>query len=55
MPKTQSTRRNRALLLLALTGSLLLAAGCTTTKTNPDGVTIEKKRSMNPLNYIPYL
>ena len=54
MPKTKSTRRNRAL-LLALIGTLLLAAGCTTTKTNPAGVTIEKQRSMNPLNYIPYL
>ncbi len=55
MPKTQSTRRNRALLLLALIGSLLITAGCTTTKTNPDGVTIENRRSMNPLNFIPYL
>ena len=55
MHKIQTTHRKRLLLLPVLIGSLLLAAGCTTTKTNPDGVTIEKKRSMNPLNYIPYL
>ncbi|MFP4157160.1 MAG: hypothetical protein ACLFU4_06025 [Opitutales bacterium] len=54
MHKTKPTRRNRTL-ILALIGSLLLTVGCSTTKTTPEGVTIEKRRSSNPLSYIPFL
>ncbi|NCG08098.1 MAG: hypothetical protein GWO81_00780 [Verrucomicrobia bacterium] len=41
-------------LLLALLATTFLAVGCTSTRTQ-NGVQIQKQRSLNPLDYIPYL
>jgi len=46
------TRKIALLLLLALAG--LSVAGCASTRTE-NGVTIEKNRSWNPLDYVPGL
>lgn len=46
-------RRNHICLLALLTLALLTTA-CTSTRSE-NGVQIQKKRSLNPLNYIPYL
>ncbi len=42
------------ILLLALLASTFLATACTSTSTQ-NGVQIQKNRSLNPLDYIPYL
>lgn len=46
-------RRTR-ICLLALLALALLTTACTSTR-NENGVQIQKKRSLNPLDYIPYL
>jgi len=46
--------KHRTLLRLAiLTALLSLPAGCASTRTDDHGVTVEKHRSYNPLDYIP--
>jgi hypothetical protein len=47
------SKHKTLLLALALAASCLTSA-CTSTRTE-NGVSIERQRSMNPLNYIPYL
>ncbi len=47
------TQHKRLLILLTI-ATALFASGCTSTSTQ-NGVTIERQRSANPLNYIPFL
>ncbi len=46
--------RRTHICLLALLALALLTTACTSTRSE-NGVQIQKKRSLNPLNYIPYL
>lgn len=48
------TRYKSLLLLLLTLAASLLSSGCTSTRTE-NGVTIERQRSANPLNYLPRL
>ena len=42
------------LFLACVIASILITSGCTTTR-QQNGVTIQKKHSLNPLDYIPHL
>ncbi len=46
----------KQILILFITLACLVAAsGCTTTKTDSSGVTVERKRSGGLMQYIPFL
>ncbi|MGYP001849786456 len=46
--------RRTLICLLALLALALLSTACTSTRSE-NGVQIQKNRSLNPLDYIPYL
>ncbi|CAI8310951.1 MAG: Uncharacterised protein [Opitutia bacterium UBA7350] len=48
------TKQFLRLLALVLFVSTIFIAGCTSTR-NQNGVQIEQQRSLNPIDYIPFL